>query len=365
MSHTPDPVDQSVLDDLRERLRRTRWVPSVEIEGRNLGVDQAYLRDLVDDWAERYDWRTHEQRLLALPWAVTGGERPLRSIHQRAAEDAPAVVLLHGWPDSFLRYDRVLPRLGDLNVVVPCLPGFPYAAGTAGAGVPEMADLVIAAMAELGYDRYVVSGGDIGSSLAELIAHRHPDRVAALHLTDVPYTHLFTVDRSSLSDPERRYLEAGEQWQFTDGAYALEQSTRPNTLAVGLGDSPAGLAAWIVEKLRDWSDSDGDVETVFPREDLLTWLTLSWVTSSIGTSFASYADEGEPVGESIATPTVVTIFPKDLVTAPREFGERFFNLVEWTERPTGGHFGAWEDPAAFEAGVRAAVEAGVKAQSRS
>ena len=141
-----------------------------------------------------------------------------------------------------------------------------------------------------GYDRFVVSGGDVGGSVAEQLARRHTDRVIALHLTDVPYTHLFSVDAAELTEPERAYLAAGQAWQMSEGAYALLQSTKPATAAVGLADSPAGLAAWIVEKLRSWSDCDGQLDRRFSRDEVLTWLTLYWATNTIGSSFLPYVE---------------------------------------------------------------------------
>ena len=361
-SAAPDAVAADVLDDLRARLRATRRVPLPPGAAWSRGVDAEYLTDLLDHWADRYDWRVHERRLRAAPWVRTGsGTTGLRAIRTRAGRDraggdAPAVVLLHGWPDSVLRYQRVLPLLTDLDVVVPCLPGYPYAdpGPAAGMSAVAMAEVVAAAMAELGYDDYVVSGGDIGSGVAEALAGTHPDRVRALHLTDVPYRHLFTVDPAEMIDEERRYLADGQAWQLAEGAYALEQATKPHTLAVGLGDSPAGLAAWIVEKLRSWSDCGGDVESVWPRDDLLTWVTLYWVTGAIGTSFAPYAERGQ-APERVDVPTVVQIFPHDIVPAPRRFAERFFDLRVWDEQPVGGHFGAWERPEAFVQGLRRAV----------
>jgi len=225
---------------------------------------------------------------------------------------------------------------------------------TPGMSASAMAGIVAAVMSELGYQEYIVSGGDVGSLVAERLAARAPHSVSALHLTDVPYTHLFTVDAAELTPDEQAYLSAGQRWQMTEGAYALEQSTKPNTLAVALGDSPAGLLAWIVEKLHAWSDCDGDVESVFPRDDLVTWVTAYWVTATIGTSFSSYAEDDGPVTE-VATPTVASIFPHDLVPAPRSFAERFFDVRVWEEQPRGGHFSAWEQPELFAAGLRAAV----------
>jgi len=358
MSDAPDPVEEAVLADLRRRLHATRRVVLPRGVGWGRGTDAEYLSELIGYWAETYDWRKHEQRILAMPWARTSWNGfEARSLHQRAADGtASAVVLLHGWPDSVLRFERVLPLLSDLHVVVPCLPGFPFAEPVTEAGMSttKMAEVIVGVMAELGYDRYVVSGGDVGSSVAESLAAAHPEHVSALHLTDVPYAHLFTVDAAELSEDERAYLAAGQRWQLAEGAYALEQLTKPHTLAAALGDSPAGLAAWIVEKLRSWSDCGGDLESMFPRDDVLTWVTAYWVSGTIGTSFSAYVEPRDPV-ESVLVPTAVTMFPGDLVPAPRAFAERFFDVRVWDEQPDGGHFGAWERPSAFAAGLRAAV----------
>jgi pimeloyl-ACP methyl ester carboxylesterase len=353
----PDSVEQSTLDDLRRRLLAARAVRLPEGTGWDRGVDAAYLAELVSYWANSYDWRTHENRIQSLPWTeVVVDGTTYRTLHQSASDGAATVVLLHGWPDSVLRFERVLPLLTDLNVVVPCLPGFPFAPPLTepGMSMTKMAEVVDGMMDALGYDRFVVSGGDVGSGVAEALAVRAPGKVAALHLTDVPYTHLFSLDESDLTADEQAYLAAGRQWQMTEGAYALQQATKPHTLAVGLGDSPAGLLAWILEKLRSWTDCGGDVEAVFPRDDLLTWVTAYWVTGTIGTSFSSYVEPNDPAAW-VAAPTAVTIFPHDLVPAPRSFAERFFNVRVWTGEPVGGHFAAWERPERFVDGLRAAV----------
>lgn len=360
----PEPVDEDVLADLRARLRATRRVPVVPPAaggpGWSRGVDPQWLSGLLTDWAA-FDWRRHEQRIRSLPWVAREvGGVPVRAVHQRARRDeAPVVVLLHGWPDSVLRFEKVLPLLEDVHVLVPALPGYPFAPALADAergamSTTRMADLVAGAVRDLGYQRVTVSGGDIGSSVAESLASRHRDLVGSLHLTDVPYTHLFSVDPGELSEAEQAYLREGRQWQSAEGAYALEQSTKPATLAVALGDSPAGLAAWISEKLASWSDSGGDVDAVFTREELLTWVTAYWVTGAIGTSFAPYANQKEPV-DRVDVPTVVTQIPHDLVRAPRSFGERFFDVRVWDDLDSGGHFGAWERPQAFVDGLRRAL----------
>jgi len=351
MSDSNLVVPDAVLDDLRGRLQNTRWPSVVEGQGWTRGTDLDYLSELVDYWRTDFDWRAQEAAFSRFTHERVGvSDVSLHQIHEPATDpNATAVVLLHGWPDSFLRYTKLLPLLDTFHRVVPSLPGFGFSERptTPGWTPARMADAVAELMTANGYDRFLVSGGDVGSSVAEQLSRRHPDRMIALHLTDVPYTHLFSVDPAELTEAERAYLAAGRQWQMSEGAYALIQSTKPTTAAVGLADSPAGLAAWIVEKLRSWSDCDGQLERRFSHDEVLTWVTLYWVTNTIGSSFIPYV-EYEPGDDSeVTVPTGVTIFPKDLVTAPRDFAERFFNIVRWTELPVGGHFTAWEEPEAF------------------
>jgi pimeloyl-ACP methyl ester carboxylesterase len=350
----PDPfpgVPDAVLDDLRARLRNTRWPAVAAGQGWTRGTDLDYLRRLVEYWQTGFDWRAQESAFARFNHErVDVSGLSLHQIHERAADpNALPLVLLHGWPDSFLRYIKVLPLLDDFHRIVPSLPGFGFSERPTSSGwsAARMADAIAELMTANGYERFLVSGGDVGSSVAEQLARRHADRLIALHLTDVPYMHLFSVDRAELTEAEQAYLAAGQAWQMSEGAYALIQSTKPTTAAVGLADSPAGLAAWIVEKLRSWSDCDGQVERRFSADEILTWITLYWVTNTIGSSFFPYV-EYAPADDSLVTvPTGVTIFPKDLVPAPREFAERFFRIVRWTELPVGGHFTAWEEPEAF------------------
>jgi len=350
----PAATTQDVLDDLRRRLLAYRPVPLPGGWGWQRGVDPEYLADLVRYWAHSYDWRAHEDRIRRLPWVLTPSTR---SIHQRSERaGATAVVLLHGWPDSVLRFERVLPLLTDYHVIVPSLPGFPFATPVAGQGMSagDMADTVAETMAALAYDRYVLSAGDVGCDVAEALAARHPDRVAALHLTDVSQHHFLADLPADLSPAERAYVQRGRDWQAREGGYMHEQSTKPHTLAAALGDSPAGLAAWVVEKLQGWTDSNDDVETVFTRDDVLTWVTAYWVTGAIGTSFTPYASPSAKPAR-VTPPAVFTIFPHDLVNAPREFAERFFDVRVWREESHGGHFAAWEQPDRYAAGVHDAA----------
>jgi pimeloyl-ACP methyl ester carboxylesterase len=318
--------------------------------GWDRGVDADYLAELVAYWATAYDWREHETRIRALPWMSAG---PLRVIHQRAAErDAPVVVLLHGWPDSVLRFGRLLPLLTDVHVVVPALPGFPFAAPLSrpGTSVAVMAAMVAEAMADLGYERYAVSAGDFGVHVAEHLAVAHRERVRAMHLTNLAPRYAASVDPADVTPPERTYLADLERWRAVEGGYLAEQTTRPHTLAVGLGDSPAGLAAWIVEKLRAWSDCEGDLESVFPRDELLTWITAYWMAATIGTSFGPYIEPTRQPGR-IVVPAFLSVFRHDMTRAPRASPSVSSTLWVGTSMPPAAT-SAWERPHDYAADLQ-------------
>lgn len=323
-------------------------------------MDGDVLTDLIAYWHDTYDWPVHEDRLRNLPWVLTEqAEVQVRAIHQRSAvPGAPTVVLLHGWPDSVLRFTKVLALLTDVDVVVPALPGFPFAAPVSQGGLSawDIGTAVAAALEEMGVQRYVLSAGDVGSDVAEAITAQHPDRVLALHLTDVTQMRYLIDPPADLTAEEAAFVERGRRWQASEGAYGHEQSTKPHTLAVGLGDSPAGLAAWILEKLRSWTDCAGDVWSVFDRDEMLTWVMAYWTTGAIGTSFTPYAAAAtQPRAGRLTAPAVFTIFPRDLVNAPRSWAERFFDVRSWSKLAAGGHFAAFEQPGHYVSGIRSAL----------
>lgn len=357
LSDAPGAVPQEAIDDLQLRLGRYRSTPVVPAPGWTRGVPLDYLASLIEYWKSTYDWRIHEDRIRKLPWVITGGARPLRLIHQQTLPTADTVVLLHGWPDSVLRFERLLPHLRDVNVVVPALPGYPFALpvpeGRLSAG--QMAVLISDALSDLGYDRYILSAGDMGCDVAEALAASHPGEVASLHLTDVSQHHYLVDPPTDLSEAEKGYVRKGHCWQATEGGYMHEQATKPQTIAAPLGDSPAGLAAWILEKLHGWSDCDDDVEAIFSRDELLTWISAYWFDECIGTSFSPYAEGASMSWPRIVSPTAFTIFPKDLVNAPKEFAQRFFNVQHWEELERGGHLAAFERPEDYVRGVRVAL----------
>jgi pimeloyl-ACP methyl ester carboxylesterase len=211
-------------------------------------------------------------------------------------------------------------------------------------------------MSQLGLQSFGVHGGDIGSTIAEAFALRHPDRVIGLHLGDVPFWHRYTVDASTLDDEETAWAERMAEWFQTEGAYAQLQRTKPQTLGYALTDSPVALAAWFLEKFRAWSDGDGDVYSRFPVDELIDDLMIYWVTGTAASSARYYRDASlrqiDPASR-VSVPTGFAIFPRDINPAPRRFAERFFDVRRWTRMPRGGHFGPWEEPALFAAEVTA------------
>ncbi|HEU5294314.1 MAG TPA: epoxide hydrolase [Burkholderiaceae bacterium] len=364
-------VPTSTLRDLRTRLATTRWPSELRGSGWDVGTSLAWLQSLVEYWRDHFDWPAQEEsinRFAHYRSEIDG--LGLHFIHERGHGPDPLPLLLtHGWPDSFLRMQKIIPLLADpaayggdeadaFDVVVPSLPGFGFSDAPARAlGSRETADLLAHLMTHvLGYKRFGAHGGDLGSGISEMLARHHGASMVGIHLTDVPLWHLSEMPTEQLSTIERAYAEAGKRWQMNEGAFALLQATRPQTLAYGLNDSPVGLAAWIAEKLRAWSDCDGDVERCFSRDELLTHITLYWVTHTIGSSFLPYyaAHHGTPGGSGrVDVPTGIAIFPKDWVSAPREFAERLFNLRRYTVMPRGGHFAALEQPDLLVEDIRA------------
>jgi len=362
-------VPQQTLDDLNARLRQTRWADEIA-DGWTLGTEHRELRALVDYWTSGFDWRRQEDAINRFAqFRTTVNGTGVHFIHERGVGDRPLpIVLTHGYPDSILRFAKIIPMLthpeahgGDpadaFDVVAPSLPGFGFSDKPKKPGaIFHVGDLWHTLMTEvLGYKRFAAHGGDWGSTVTEQLARSHARSLVGIHLTDVPFWHLFQKP-SDVSHDEQRYLDTTTKWQQTDGAYALIQGTRPYTLARGLNDSPAGLASWIVDKFHAWSDCHGDVEQSFTKDELLTNVTLYWVTETIGSSFLPYADfmnagaltwtieAFKQWTGSTSVPAAFAMFPKDISNPPQEWATRFFNVQRWTEMPRGGHFAALEEP---------------------
>jgi pimeloyl-ACP methyl ester carboxylesterase len=368
----PLQTDPAALDDLRRRLRTTRWPDSAADPGWSMGTDVTYLRELVGYWADEFDWAAREAALNRLPHLrVELDGLGIHVVHARAVTPSgPAMPLIlgHGWPDSFWRYTKVLPLLTDpaahgadpadaFDVVVPDMPGFGYSDRPDGA-VPDsvaVAGLWAQLMTALGYERFGAAGGDIGSHVSRYLALDHPHRVVAVHRTDAGVP-VIPEDANELTAEERDWFAGVAAWGATEGAYAAMHRTKPQTAAVGLTDSPAGLAAWIVEKLRAWSDCDGDVERSFSKDEILTDVTIYWLTGTIASSMRMYrANAAIPkaqLARRVEVPSGFSLFPADLLRPPRAWLERTANTVRVTEPASGGHFAPFEEPELYAQELR-------------
>jgi pimeloyl-ACP methyl ester carboxylesterase len=361
-------IDPAVIDDLRRRLAATRWADAPVDAGWSLGVDVDELRGLMEYWADGFDFAAHQAVLDALPSRrVRIGGVGIHVVHARstdgAASGAMPVLLAHGWPDSAWRYRKLVPLLTDpgrhggdpldaVDVVVPDMPGFGFSDRPAGAPLDSraVAGLWAELMTALGYDRFAVSGGDMGSHVARYLALDHPDRVLAAHRTDAGVP-VFDGDPADLTPEERDWLAECSRWAAQEGAYIAMQRTKPQTVAVGLADSPAGLAAWVVEKLRSWSDCAGDLWSAYTRDEVLWLLTEHWATGTFGASMRMYranaAIPREQLTRRVEVPSGFSLFAGDMLTPPRAWLERTTNLVSVSRPERGGHFAAFEQPARY------------------
>ncbi len=367
-------VPQVELDDLHVRLARTRWPDDIPGTGWAYGADLRFMTDLLEYWRTRFDWRAQERRINAFAhFRASVDGVGIHFIHEKGSGPAPLpIVITHGWPGSFVEMLRLIPLLTDpasrggdprdaFDVVVPSLPGFGFSDRPAKVGLNpfRIADLWAMLMDGLGYRRYGAQGGDWGASVSTGLALAYPARVIGMHLNFIPgsYRPYLGPNAHGLSDAERLFLRAMDDWAATEGGYWHIQRTRPQTLAYGLNDSPAGLAAWIVEKFRAWSDCGGDVERRFTKDDLLTNVSIYWWTQTIHSSCRLYVETRQrPLhfGQDtrVTVPCGVAHFPAEAPFPPREWVERGYAVTHWTTMARGGHFAAMEEPELLAADVR-------------
>jgi microsomal epoxide hydrolase len=361
--HVPD----AAITDLRERLARTRFPDQAPGAPWAYGTDVGYLKTLVEHWRDRFDWRAQEDRLNAWPqFKVPLHGIDVHFLHVEGRGPAPCPLLLsHGWPGSVFEFLELIPRLTDparfggdpadaFTVVAPSLPGYglSFAPGQPRFSLEQIADCFAELMSGvLGYRRFAAQGGDWGAFVTSRLGAVHADKLLGIHLN------LLAVrrDASLVANPsaeEERYLADLAAWLKEETGYQWIQGTRPQTLAFGLSDSPAGLAAWIVEKFRAWSDCGGDVESVFERDHLLANISLYWFTGAIGSSFWPYYARMHgpwPVPDGgVGVPMGYAEFPKEILHPPRSVAARVYtDIRRWTTLPRGGHFAAMEQPEAL------------------
>jgi microsomal epoxide hydrolase len=368
-------VPDAVLDDLRERLARTRFPDEVNDDDWSYGTSLAYLKQLCDYWQKKFDWREQEAALNRFDQFTTeiDGLR-IHFIHQRSKDPgALPLCITHGWPGSVMEFTKIIGPLTDpvahggragdaFHVVCPSMPGYGFsqAASEPGMDVKRIAEIESKLLARLGYERYGAQGGDWGAIVSALMGVVDPDHCAGIHLNMVVAGPPEGVQNpvEGLSPTDLQALVDMQKFQEQETGYQRIQGTKPQTLGYGLNDSPAGMAAWIVEKFRTWSDCNGDVESRFSKDELLTNITLYWVTQTIGSSVRLYCETMRagrfgPTGERIEVPTGAAIFPKEIYRPPRRWVEAHYNLQHWSEMSAGGHFASLEEPAALVEDVRA------------
>ncbi|WP_349899222.1 epoxide hydrolase family protein [Parafrigoribacterium soli] len=351
-------VSSAELDDLRERLRNTRWAPSWPSHGWNAGTDQRELRRLADYWRSGFDWRAQEDAINALPSHEADIDgTPIHYFRfDGEIEGALPIVLTNGWPSTSLELVALAQRLAApsrfggepadaFTVIVPSLPGFPFSPQRPSHD-EQTHELWHHLMSQhLGLDRYGAHGGDLGAGITSRLAQAHPEAVVGIHLLAVAAP--ASYDAATLSEEERSYLDSVNSWVDEEGGYQHEQQTRPLTLAPGLTDSPVGLLSWIVEKYRAWSDSGGELSTRFSDDFLLTQASLYWFTNTIASSFRPYFEYRAGMTtrvDRVDVPTAVAIFPRDLTRPPRSWAERSYAVTRYTTMPRGGHFAPHEEP---------------------
>ena len=365
-------VPQAGIDDLRERLGRTRWARDLPGTGWERGVPTAYLRELAAYWAGEYDWRAHEAALNAYPQFITAIDgADVHFLHVRSAEPgATPLMLLHGWPGSIVEFTDMIGPLTDpaahggdpagaFHLVIPSLPGYGFSGPLTEAGWTDgrTAAALAELMSRLGYDRYGVQGGDVGAFIAPLMGRAAPDRVTGVHVNAlVTFPSGDPADLAALTEVERGRLATMKEWQERSGAYLQVQGTRPQTIGQSLVDSPSGLLAWIVEKFQEWTDPAAKLpEDAVDRDRILTNVSIYWFTATAGSAAHTYYERFNDPGmwmprERSAVPTAVAVFTTDQSIRP--FAGKLNNVVRWSEFDRGGHFAALEAPDLLTADIR-------------
>jgi pimeloyl-ACP methyl ester carboxylesterase len=359
------PLFSAAREDLRARLNRARWPDKIPDSNWGDGFNLKFLKDLCRYWSEDFDWDAQVGRISLFPhYRYQTAEGTVHFLHVKGKGPAPIpLILTHGWPGSFLEMLEIIPLLTDpaahgfaaessFDVVVPSLPGFGFSDRPQSASMDafRVAEIWVELMRALGYDRFAAQGGDIGAGVSTALGLRHREHLIGIHLNYIPGSYRpYLATETEITDAEQQFLADAAQWYDQNGAYAHLQGTRPQTAAYALNDSPAGLAAWILEKFREWSDCGGDLFTSFTRDALLTNVTLYWMTQTIASSFCMYqGGRRSPLHFSptdyVHTPCAIACFPKEIMMPPQSWVKRGYNVSRWTTMPKGGHFAAFEQP---------------------
>lgn len=350
-------VSQQVLDDLQNRLKNTRWPGEADGSGWTFGTNEAYLKELVTYWQTKYDWRKQEAALNKYPQyiAEVNGVKIHFQYIKGKGKDAKPLVLTHGWPDSYIRFQKIIPLLTEgeqsFDLIIPSIPGFGFSDKTAMTS-EAVADLWKVLMTEnLGYTKFYAAGGDVGMNVTKALASKYPDVVAGVHFTDVGYP-MGQEDPNTMTEAEKQFAQFVQQWWYSEGAYAMVQATKPQSLAYGLNDSPVGLAAWMLSFTNAGAPPDMIEKAFGGRDELLTNIMIYWTSQTIATSMRMYKADamaqwsGAPPLQKSKVPAGVAVFPRE-AQFPQEWAERSVNVVSFRKMKEGGHFAALEVPNDF------------------
>jgi pimeloyl-ACP methyl ester carboxylesterase len=354
-SHIP----QSAIDDLGSRIRNSRWTDEIHNSGWQYGASLSYMRELTDYWVNGFDWRKIEEEINQYPNYIA--EIDSTNIHflhiKGKGKKSVPLIITHGWPGSFLELTKLITPLTSnpefsFDLVIPSIPGFGFSQKITvpGCNLWFIADLWSKLIRVLGYEKVLAQGGDFGAALSTALALKHPEQLLGLHLNYIPGSFFpFLHENENLTQEEIYSLKKADDWYIAEGAYSHQHRTKPLTLAYGLNDSPVGLLAWILEKMYGWSDCNGNIESVFAKDELLANVSLYWFTETIHSSVRLYNENSKsPLhfsqNDFVNTPTGIARFHKEEPFPSRKFIERGFNVQHWTDFPKGGHFAAMEQP---------------------
>jgi pimeloyl-ACP methyl ester carboxylesterase len=352
-------VPQSAIDDLKFRIRQTRWTDEIKDSGWLYGADLSYIKELAGYWLHKFDWRKVEDEINQYPnyIAEIDGVR-IHFLHIKGSgKKAVPLIITHGWPGSFLEMSKLIAPLTtdpecSFDLIIPSIPGFGFSQriNAPGCNLWFISDLWSKLIKELGYKKVLAQGGDFGAAISTALALKHPGQLLGLHLNYIPGSYFpFLSEVEKLTEEEIRSLKSAEDWYTAEGAYSHQHRTKPLTLAYGLNDSPVGLCAWIVEKFYGWSDCNGNIENVFTKDELLSNVSLYWFTETIHSSVRLYNENSKvPLrfskNDFINVPVGIARFHKEEPFPARKFIERGYNIQHWIDMPVGGHFAAMEQP---------------------
>ena len=353
-------IPQSGIDDLKSRIKNTRWPDEITGSSWQYGAGLSYMKELAGYWLNQSDWRKTEDEINQYPnfiAEIEGFKIHFLLIKGKGKRSIP-LIITHGWPGSFLEMMKLIPLLTtndelSFDLVIPSIPGFGFSQkmNEPGCNLWFIGDLWYELMKELGYKEFIAQGGDFGAGISTALALKHSGNMLGLHLNYIPGSYLpYLPGTEKFTDEEIQFQKNAEAWYVAEGAYAHQHRTKPLTLAYGLNDSPMGLCAWIVEKFYGWSDCNGNIETVFTKEELLANVSLYWFTETIHSSARLYNENSRaPLhfskNDFVNIPVGIARFHKEEPFPPRRFIERGYNIQHWTEISKGGHFAAMEQPA--------------------